>query len=183
MKVLVSKINISIENAIVIAKASIEKKGLAFWETTRKVVQTYNDEIREVYFPYFIFDVTYRKSGLFSKTMNYRQIMAMDGVTGEVGVVIGMPIADEEELESKNIINARFAMEEAQLRIEDYMKKYFVRTKRFIPQIENSNMFIIYKPAYIIPLDFEDKEGIKKCCKVVDAESGCLVYRYDFEQI
>ena len=46
--------------------------------------------------------------------------------------------------------------------------------------IEHEFMELIYKPVYAVPLTYEDRRGVRhKCRKIVDGESGYLVYRYD----
>lgn len=183
MLCLVSEINFSRQEAIKKAINSIEKKGMAIWETTKKVTKVYEDTIRQVYFPYFILDATYTgKPGLF-RTIESRQIMAMEGVTGEVGIVIQPPIAQEKDLEEIKLVPANFTEEEAEKRIIDYMQQYFVRNRRMIPQIKETKLFLIYKPAYLISLDFTVKGELQHCRKVVDAESGEMVYRYDFKEL
>lgn len=176
---LASEVNFSLEQAVIIAKNSIEKKGMAFWEPTRKVTQVYQDKIHLVYFPYHIMDLIYQaKSGVIRK-VTARQIMAMEGVTGEVGAVVGIPVCQEKDLPEEQIARSTYDEAETEARIIDYTQRYFVRTKRFIPEILEKKQFVVYKPAYIIELDFELKGQIQHTRKVVDAESGYLVYRYD----
>lgn len=176
---LASEVNFSLEQAVSIAKNSIEKKGLAFWEASRKVTKVYDEEIHMVYFPYHIMDLIYKaKSGVLKK-VEARQIMAMEGVTGEVGAVVGIPVCQEKELPEEMLAKSSYTAEETEARIIDYTQRYFVRTKRFIPEIIDQKQFLVYKPAYIIPLDFEVKGRVEHTRKVVDAESGYLVYRYD----
>lgn len=180
---LVSEANFSREEAIKKAIGSIEKKGMAIWETTKKVTKVYEDTIREVYFPYYILDISYTaKAGLF-KTVESRQIMAMEGVTGEVGVVVGPPIAQEKDIADEKLVPVRFEEEEADKRIIDYFERHLVRTRRQIPKITETKRFIIYKPAYLISMDFTVKGESQHCRKVVDAESGEMVYRYDFKEL
>lgn len=183
MTFLASETRIGAGEAVRIAILSVEKRGMAFWEQKRKVTRVYEDEIKKVYFPYFIMNVHYSiRSRLVNKLEN-RQIMAMEGLTGEVGVVVGPPVARETAEDGCRIIRPAFAEDDARKRITDYMSRYFVRTKRAIPEILSDELFIIYKPAFIVPLDFEVKNQIQHTRKVIDAESGYVVYRYDLKEI
>lgn len=183
MTFLASETRISAEEAVRIAVQSVEKRGMAFWEQKRKVTKIYEDEIKKIYFPYFIMNVHYSiKNRLVNKIEN-RQIMAMEGLTGEVGVVVGPPVAREMDEDGCCLIRPVFTNEDVKKRIIDYMSRYFVRTKRAIPEILSSDFLIIYKPAFIVPLEFEVKSGIQRTRKVVDAESGYVIYRYDLKEI
>lgn len=167
------------DGAVQIAIHSIEKKGLAFWEPKRSVVCIHHDDVHKVYFPYFIMEIYYKANTGPIKWREARQLMAMEGLTGQVGAVIGIPCARTVGDPDAKIISPVFTDEEAANRITDYMKRYFVRTKRLIPEILHSHIFTLYKPAYIAPLDFKVKGRVEHARKVVDAESGYLVYRYD----
>lgn len=179
MTFLASETRIGAEEAVRIAVLSVEKRGMAFWEQKRKVTKVYEEEIKKVYFPYYIMNVHYRlKSNLINKMEN-RQIMAMEGLTGEVGVVVGPPVARETDEDGCRIIRPAFTEEDARKRIIEYMSRHFVRTKRAIPEILSGDLLVIYKPAFIVPLEFEVKNRTQRARKVVDAESGYVVYRYD----
>ena len=69
---------------------------------------------------------------------------------------------------------------EAREAIVRKLEQHMVRRKRVIPVIEHEFMELIYKPVYAVPLTYEDRRGVRhKCRKIVDGESGYLVYRYD----
>ncbi len=170
---------ISIDKAIEIAKTSIEKKGLACLEPLRKVISIDINNLRKTHFPYYILDIVFCAESVIRGKNYGRQVMAMDGLTGEVGVVVGIPKAQKVYAKERNISFPNFTELQAENRIIDYMVRYTVCRKRFIPVLKSRELSLVYKPAYIIMTTYEEKGRQYLCRKIVDAESGYLVYRYD----
>ena len=91
MTILASASNISADRAVMIAAASLEKKGLAFWSPSYKVVSVDREAILVRYVPYYIMQICFAIPGGLRGKMGGRQIMAMEGITGEAGVALGAP--------------------------------------------------------------------------------------------
>ncbi|MCB6346449.1 hypothetical protein [Enterocloster lavalensis] len=180
MTILASASNISADRALTIAAASLEKKGLAFWSPSYKVVSVDREAILVRYVPYYIMQICFAIPGGLRGKMGGRQIMAMEGITGEAGVALGAPSASEQEIPGDFVLVPRFDEREAREAIVRKLEQHMVRRKRVIPVIEHEFMELIYKPVYAVPLTYEDRRGVRhKCRKIVDGESGYLVYRYD----
>ena len=59
MTILASASNISADRAVTIAAASLEKKGLAFWSPSYKVVSVDREAILVRYVPYYIMQICF----------------------------------------------------------------------------------------------------------------------------
>lgn len=180
MNILASASNISPERAINIAAASLEKKGLAFWSPSYKVISADRDGLQVRYVPYYIMHVCFAIPSGLRKKMGGRQLMAMEGITGEAGVALGAPSASEQDIPEDSILLPKFDEGAARETILRKLEQHLVRRKRIIPVIEQEFMQLIYKPVYVVGLTYEDGRGQRhQCRKIVDGESGYLVYRYD----
>lgn len=178
----VSKISITPEEAAESTIKKLSKKKMFGLVKPLDIEYIKMEDVETFYVPFYVaMTENIITSRVFKDTM-YHIMFAVEGYTGESGITVGVPQYMEENIENMKkavFINPKVHVDEAQSKIIECAKNYVMRKNRQVPKTSVKFIDIIWKPTYMIPVIYNDKDELKILRKFVDAESGYNVYRYD----
>lgn len=181
--IMISDINISKKEAAQKAVESFKKKKLfGFMSQSREFSDIDEDDIAVLYFPFYVALTENMVSSKFMKESQYVLMFAVEGYTGETGVTVGAPSGKEstpDDIDDAIIVKPRITEDEAADKIKNCAVSYIMKKNRHVPQTFIRRMDMVWKPTYMVPVEFKGKDGKKRLVRFIDAESGYTVYRYD----
>lgn len=176
MLISASPINLTVQQGIERAKGSLNQRSLFDMLRQARVIAPIREEdIVLLYIPYHMAATINRIAG--KREIN--AIVATDGITGESGVVMGKPVFDTVEIADDLICPSRIGEELALQKNLEHSGLAVMNRKRTLPETELFAAETIYKPTYVVPMAYSFGKQQRFLWRFVDAESGCVVYRYD----
>lgn len=180
---MVSDITLTKREAVQKAVESLKKKTLfGFISQQREFDDVDEQDIDLLYFPYYVALTENIVSSKVLKEFRYNLMFAVEGYTGETGITVGVPTGCErhlEDIEEGIVIRPRVSEDEAEEKIKKCAVSYIMRKNRHVPATSILRMDTVWKPTYMIPVKFRDKDSSRSIVRFIDAESGYTVYRYD----